>query len=112
VRVQVPARRRNRADVAVTIILLFLTLIALGLFAVFGFVLDFLGADSPGDTSDALKLAFAVFLGSGAILLAGIAAGVVLMVRRRLAWWVGLATLVVVVTAAFVAIGHWNAVIG
>jgi hypothetical protein len=107
-----PPHPPRSADIAVTIILLVVVLGALVLFAVFGILLEFLGADSPGDTADALVLGIQVFVGCFVLAVIGIVVSIIFMVRRRLAWWLALTTLAVIVIAALATLAHWTAVIG
>ena len=108
-----PARpKAHVADIVITSVLLLFAVVALVVFAIAGFLVDFLGADSPGDTADAFSLALGVFVGGVGLALVGIVVGIIFMVRRRLAWWIGLATLMIIVVASFIALWHWTAVIG
>ena len=104
--------RAHVADIVITSLLLFAALIALVVFAIAGLVVDVLGADSPGDTDGAFSLALDVFVGGAGLAVVGIVVGIIFMVRRRRAWWIGLATLAIILLAAFITLWYWTAIIG
>jgi hypothetical protein len=111
--VAVAARPRAYvADIVITSVLLLFAIIALIVFAIAGLIVDFLGADSPGDTEDAASLAVGDFVSGAVLAVVGIVAGIIFMVRRRRAWWIGATTLVVILVGAFITLWHWTAVIG
>lgn len=99
-----PARPSKLWDVITTTVLLVVGLVVaaiLTFFAVFlVFASDPCGSSTPCDTGRMGVGFFVALLGPGAVTLVAIVAAIVLLVRRRIAFWVPLAGIVL-------AIGVW-----
>ena len=81
---------RSVADIAATIILIVLGIIAIFIAAFLDVALAFTGSDSPGDVDGAFAIAFYLLLGAAAVWLIAAIVAIVFLARRRTGWWVAL----------------------
>lgn len=107
-----PVRRRRVWDIVITIVLLVVPPVALILSALFDAFLVFGGADSPNDTESAQSLAFFVLVACVGLAIVGTVVSIIMLVRRRRAWWIALVTALVVCGACFLSLDNWTTVIG
>ena len=85
-----PVPGRRTADLAVSIVLTIVGLLALVAVAFLDLVLALTAADSPGDVEGATLLAFILWFVAIAVWIATTILAIVLLVRGGRAWWVAL----------------------
>ena len=94
-----PVAPRSAADIAGTIVLILLGFIATLVTLFVDIAFAFTSADSPGDVDGAFAVAFSLLLGAVVVWLGSCIVSIVFMVRRRVAWLVGLIALLAPVLA-------------
>lgn len=99
-------------DLIVTILLLLANPVAIVIIGLGAALLLFGGADSQNDTHPGEYLTQYVFIGCIVVAIAGTVVSIVLLVRRHLAWWVALLTLVLVAGGGYAALLYWDSLIG
>lgn len=101
-------------DLVLTIILLvatFVTLVVSAIFDVFIFAFTDV-CPEPCHVDQGITIVFIVFIGMGVIALGATIFSIVRLVRRRRAWWVALAALVLVIIGGVAAFVLYTSIIG
>jgi hypothetical protein len=80
---------RRALDLSLSILFVVVGLVVLILEGVLDVLLLFTSADSPGDVEGATDLAFQLLTVGGVVWLVVSIVAIILMVRRRTAWWAG-----------------------
>ena len=98
-------------DLVATILLLIANPVAVVLMVLLWLLLLFGGADSPNDTDRGQHLSNIAIPVAIGIAVVGTVVSIILLVRRRYAWWVALLTTVLVCVAGFGSLFYWNSLI-
>lgn len=101
-------------DVVLTIILLVATFLILVVSAVFDlFAVAFTDTcPEPCHAGAGVAVVFTVWICSGVVALVGTIASIIRLVRRRRAWWVALATMLLVMVGSIAAFWLYASIIG